>query len=168
MWSYKSVIVCAKIWSFIDKQSSSTLFVLLCISSYTIIFLRIRFGDIRTSKMWLYTKKLGRRGRGVTSFSDKQKSSTYVIILSKAILPNKSHWIWQNSRLSLVILGTLCFEACATLRVTYPLLDSYHKLLWSPKKMVKKSELEIIILHDDLNQQNMLRSWENDDFILET
>jgi hypothetical protein len=44
--SYNSVIVCAEIRSFMDKQSSSTAFVLLCISSYTIIFLCLRFGDI--------------------------------------------------------------------------------------------------------------------------
>jgi hypothetical protein len=47
------------------KQSSSTVFVLLCIL-YRIIFLRVRFGDIRSSKMWPYTEK--HRKRGVASF----------------------------------------------------------------------------------------------------
>ncbi len=128
---------------------------------------------------------------------DKEKFSTYGIILAKAILLKKSHRIWQDSRVDLATLRISShFDTCVTLRASHQLLDSHRKLLCTLRKKgilllsetllrfpiatniffsksvgstktIKKSELKIMISHINLDPKNLLRPWENDQFTSE-
>lgn len=94
----------------------------------------------------------------ILSVSDKDKSATNDIILSGAIVPRRFCRFWHHSRIGLTIREAFSrFDVCFTLRASDPLSDSHHKFFLGSRKMVKKSEIEIMILHADLDQKNLQR-----------